>query len=168
MIAPSGIDTVARAIARGFGLGLLPVAPGTWAALATLPLAWAAHELGGFPGVAGVTLLLAVLGLWAVHRSADEARADAPEIVVDEIAGQLLALWPVSAALTATDAHALALWPGWLAAFVLFRLFDILKPWPVSLADRRSGARWVMLDDLIAGLLAACATMLAAVLFHGL
>lgn len=166
MITQTGIDTAARVIARGFGLGLLPVAPGTWASLATLPLAWAVHGLGGFPAFAGATLLFAILGLWAVHRSTGEAGADAPETVVDEIAGQMLALWPVSAALTASGAHALDLWPGWLTAFVLFRLFDILKPWPVRLADRRSGARWVMLDDLLAGLLAACATMLLAVLFH--
>jgi phosphatidylglycerophosphatase A len=60
------------------------------------------------------------------------------------------------------------LWPGWVAAFLLFRLFDIWKPGPVGWADRRQGAWGVMLDDLIAGGFAALGVMALAALAHGL
>ena len=165
MITRGDIDGLARGIALGAGLGRLPVAPGSWASLASLPLGWGAHSLGGFPGLAGLTILLFLSGLWAVRRTAGDG--DPPEIVIDEIAGQLLALWPVSLALVTTGAEVLELWPGWVTAFVLFRLFDILKPWPVALAHRRHGPLWVMLDDLIAGALAATVLFAAGFLVHG-
>jgi len=59
------------------------------------------------------------------------------------------------------------LWPGWIAAFVLFRAFDILKPGPIGWADRRGGALGVMLDDVIAGAFAALGVLLLAGLWHG-
>jgi len=159
--------TLARAIATLFGLGYLRPGPGTWASLAALPLFWALHVLGGFPAVVVATLAVTALGWWAVVA---EARAggpqDPPEIVVDELAGQWLALWPVSAGAMVSGAAALDLWPGWIAGFVLFRAFDILKPGPVGWADRRPGATGVMLDDLLAGLFAALGTVALAALFH--
>ena len=60
-----------------------------------------------------------------------------------------------------------ALWPGWISAFVLFRLFDIWKPGPVGWADRKSGPLGVMLDDIIAGLMAALGTAALAGFSHG-
>lgn len=159
--------TFTRAIATLFGLGYLRPGPGTWASAAALPLFWALHVLGGFATVVVATLAATVIGWWAVAReTADTAEKDPSEIVVDELAGQWLALWPVSAGAMVSDAPVLALWPGWIAGFALFRLFDILKPGPVGWADRRPGATGVMLDDLIAGALAALGTLVLAALFH--
>jgi phosphatidylglycerophosphatase A len=62
---------------------------------------------------------------------------------------------------------AVSAWPGWVAAFVFFRLFDVWKPWLVGRADRRGDAPGVMLDDLWAGLFAGLATMAAAAIAHG-
>jgi phosphatidylglycerophosphatase A len=159
--------TFTRAIATLFGLGYLRPGPGTWASAAALPLLWAVHVLGGFAAVALGTLAVTAIGWWAVAReTADADDKDPSEIVVDELAGQWLALWPVSAGAMMSGAPVLALWPGWIAGFALFRLFDILKPGPVGWADRRQGAAGVMLDDLIAGLLAAIGTVALAALFH--
>lgn len=96
------------------------------------------------------------------------ADKDPSWIVIDEVAGQFVALLPVSLGAAAAGAPVLALWPGWLAAFLAFRLFDIWKPGPVGWADRQGGALGVMLDDLIAGALAAIAVAAGAGLAHGL
>ena len=70
-----------------------------------------------------------------------------------------MALWPLSAGLWLSGADAWNFpWPGWVCAFVAFRIFDMWKPWPVSWADRRKDALGVMLDDLLAGLMAATVT----------
>ena len=101
--------------------------------------------------IAATTVLVAGLGLWAAGRlvTGDE---DPAEIVIDEVAGMLLALWPLSLGLTLADAPAhLWPWPGWVGGFLLFRLLDILKPPPVSWAERIGGGLGVMLDDLVAG-----------------
>ncbi|EDM70914.1 phosphatidylglycerophosphatase, putative [Roseobacter sp. AzwK-3b] len=87
--------------------------------------------------------------------------------MVDEVAGQWLAFWPVSIGAAHVGADLTALWPGWIAAFVLFRLFDIWKPGPVGWADRRGDALGVMLDDIIAGVLAAVGVVALAALSHG-
>ena len=152
--------TSSRAIATALGIGLLPWAPGTWASVAAIPVAWVAHGLGGFPALLVATFAVAVAG-WLATRAAigDVADHDPPEIVVDEVAGQWVALWPLSAGLWLSDADAWNFpWHGWVIAFVAFRIFDMWKPWPVSWADRRENALGVMLDDLLAGLMAAAAT----------
>jgi phosphatidylglycerophosphatase A len=113
-----------------------------------LPAAW----LG--PGVCLALAALAfTVGFWAVQavqREPGQPAGDPPWVVVDEAAGMLLAL-------AAVPADAAAPWhAAWvLAAFALFRLFDIAKPGPVGWADRRAGPLWVMLDDVLAGALAA-------------
>ncbi|MFC7609843.1 phosphatidylglycerophosphatase A family protein [Teichococcus aestuarii] len=94
---------------------------------------------------AALAALLALLGWWAVERL-PEARADPGWVVVDEGAGQCLALAALPLGAGA---------PGLILAFLLFRLFDIAKPGPVGWADRRKGSMGVMLDDIIAGALAA-------------
>lgn len=160
---------MSRAIATVFGVGLLRPAPGTWGSLAALPLAWAVHTLLGFWGLAVGTVVVSMVGWWATQAAtAGSADHDPSEIVIDEVAGQWLALWPVSLGAWMNAVPVLALWPGWIAAFVLFRLFDIWKPGPVGWADRRHDAAGVMLDDLVAGLLAALCTAGLAALAHGL
>lgn len=133
------------AVASLLGIGRLRPAPGTWASAAVLPLAllgpWWCLALG---------LLFSLLGIWAVSRL-PEAREDPGWVVADEAAGQCLAL-------AALPAGASALWV--LAGFALFRLLDILKPGPVGWADRMEGSLGVMLDDILAGLLAGAALLL--------
>ncbi len=158
---------MSAAIATGLGLGRLPAAPGTWASAATIPLVWGLHWLGGFWLVGPATLAVIALGLWAVARLPGGA-ADPPEVVIDEVAGMMLALWPLSLGLTLAGAAAHVFpWPGWAMGFVLFRALDILKPWPVSRAERLPGAWGVMADDLAAGAITALAATLAAAVAHG-
>jgi phosphatidylglycerophosphatase A len=138
----------ARQVASLGGIGLLKPAPGTWGSAVVLPLAW----LGPLPCLVLAALLTAV-GIWALQvlaRGGGAAAHDPGWVVVDEGAGMLLALAAVPAA-AAGWAFA-----GWvLAAFLLFRLFDIVKCGPVGWADRRQGPVWVMLDDVAAGAMAA-------------
>lgn len=159
--------TPARSIATGFGLGHLPKAPGTWGSLAAIPLAWGLHVAGGFWLLGPATLAVIALGFWAVARTPGGAD-DPSEIVIDEIAGMLIALWPLSLGLTLaeTPAHVFP-WPGWVLGFLLFRALDILKPWPVAWADRLGGPLGVMLDDILAGAITAGVATLAAGVAHG-
>ncbi|SLN54629.1 phosphatidylglycerophosphatase A family protein [Oceanibacterium hippocampi] len=149
MNRPDGIafSHPASLIATWFGAGLIPKAPGTWGSLAALPFAWVILEFAGWPWLALATLLAFLAGLWA---SAAYCRAkglkDPGEVVIDEVAGQWLALL---AATSAGSPDPLAFAVG----FAAFRLFDIVKPWPVGWADRRlPGALGVMADDILAGL----------------
>lgn len=137
-------------IATGGGSGLLPKAPGTWGSLAALGLGWIIYASWG-PLAIGLGAVAALfLGVWASERFMRRTGAHDPgAIVIDEFAGQWLALVAMPAA--GGLIH-------WAAAFVLFRIFDILKPWPVGLLDRRVKGGWgVMLDDVAAGLYAALA-----------
>jgi phosphatidylglycerophosphatase A len=133
-------------IAVFFGAGLLPKMPGTWGSVAALPLAWLIQIWGGAPWLAFATLAVFLLGVWASSVHARTLGGDDPgEIVVDEVAGQWLTLLVVPADLVL-----------YAAGFVLFRFFDIVKPWPVSWADRRiKGGLGIMFDDILAGIYAA-------------
>jgi phosphatidylglycerophosphatase A len=95
-----------------------------------------------------------------------KADHDPSEIVIDEVAGQWIALLPVMIGASHAGASVLALWPGWVLAFAAFRLFDITKPGPVGWADRQQGPLGVMLDDVIAGIMAALFVGLGAWLAH--
>lgn len=151
------------------GLGYLRPAPGTWASLAALPLAWAIHIWGGFPLLAALTVLACMGGLWATSAMLDgDPTKDPPEVVIDEVVGQWIALFPVSFPAWLHGIEITALWPGWLAAFLLFRLFDIWKPGAVGRLDRKGGASGVMLDDVAAGVFAAVGVVGLAGLAHGL
>ncbi|WP_425090278.1 phosphatidylglycerophosphatase A family protein [Tropicimonas sp. S265A] len=155
---------MSRLIATFFGAGLLKPAPGTWGSLAALPAFWVLHSLGGIWLVVVATIAVFALGVWVTKlETAGKDDHDPSEIVIDEVAGQWIALMPVSFGAQVAGADVLALYPGWIAAFVFFRLFDIWKPGPVGWADRRHDAMGVMLDDVIAGAMAAaCVAGLAA------
>lgn len=159
-----------RLIATFGGVGLLRPAPGTWGSLAALPLGYGLHWLGGFPLLLLATVLLGLIGYWATAAElAGAADQDPAEIVVDEVVGQWIALFPLSAGLWLMGAPpALFPWPGWVGGFLMFRVFDIWKPGPVGWADRLRGPAGVMLDDIVAGLLAAICVAVAAAISHGL
>ena len=125
--------------------------------------------LGHFPLLALATLAATGVGFWACARELVNRPGDDPsEIVIDEVAGQWLALCFPSFGFWLMGLPASTFpYPGWLAAFLFFRLFDIWKPWLVGQADRRHDAAGVMLDDLWAGVFAGIATIAAAGLAHG-
>jgi phosphatidylglycerophosphatase A len=142
------ISNLARFIATGAYLGYMPVAPGTFGSLEGLFLGWFLFGLiwqrSMVASIALFVLLFAV-GCWAATRAERIfAQHDSSRIVIDEILGMALAIFllPMN-------------WPWMLAAFGLFRLFDILKPYPASLIDRRMrDGKGIMLDDLAAGIYA--------------
>ena len=129
-------------LATVFGVGKLPWAPGTWGSLVALPLAWLITDWGGSWALLGAIVLVFYFGVWAADRTAKKAgTADPGSVVIDEVAGQWLALLLIAPN-----------WIGYAVGFALFRLFDIVKPWPVSWADRKiKGGLGIMLDDLLAG-----------------
>ncbi len=143
----------ATLVATWFGSGLVPFASGTWGTLAALPFAWAIWMLGGWSLLALATLGVSALGVWAADAVSKRTGVkDAGFIVVDEVAGMWLTL-------LAAPFSPL----GWIAAFVLFRIADILKPFPAGWADRKvAGGLGVMLDDLLAALWSAAAVWLLA------
>ncbi len=160
---------MSRLIATFFGVGLLPFAPGTWGSLAALPAAWVIAQVWGSIGLVLCALVAYAAGVWAtVEQTRGKEDHDPGEIVIDEVVGQWIALLPVVYGAEVMSAPLLALWPGWVAAFVLFRFFDIRKPGPVGWADRRGDAQGVMLDDVIAGVFAAVGVLMLGGLAHGL
>jgi len=157
-----------RLIATVLGLGHLRPAPGTWASLAALPAAWGLHVLGGPVALALGAVLTFAAGWWATAvETRGQADPDPSEIVIDEVTGLWLAFLPVSIGAAHAGVALTALWPGWVTAFVAFRIFDIWKPGPIGWADRRGDALGVMLDDILAGVAAALCVMLGAALAHG-
>lgn len=158
-----------RLIATFFGIGRLRPAPGTWGSAAAVVLGVAAYEWLS-PWLVPVGFVLATLaGFWAVPRVlADSADKDPSWVVIDEVAGQWLAMCFTVIPLARHGVSILDAWPGWVAPFVLFRLFDIWKPWLVGRADRRGDATGLMLDDLWAGLFAGLVSVVLAGLYHGL
>ena len=151
------------------GIGWLRPASGTWASAVAVLLGVLIHRLGHFPLLAVATLAVIAAGFWATARYTEGlADRDRPEIVIDELAGQWIALCAPSAGFWFAGLPASSFpYPGWVAAFLFFRLFDIWKPWLVGRADRRADAAGVMLDDLWAGVFAAACTIVAAGISHG-
>ena len=133
----------AMVLATWFGVGLIPKAPGTMGSLAALPIAWLIQQSWGNQGLLLAAFIMFFIGWWAAAIYVRVTQGDDPkEIVVDEVVGQ----WMLLAVLPAGQ------W-AYVLGFVLFRLFDVLKPWPISLADSRiKGGLGVMLDDVLAAL----------------
>jgi phosphatidylglycerophosphatase A len=138
-------DTAAEWLATWFGCGRSPLAPGTVGTLGALPLYWLIRRMP-WPGYLGLLCLLTGLGTWASDRVARADGAEDPQrVVIDEVAGTLLAL------LMVRDRSRRAK----IASVILFRLLDITKPGPIGLAERlRPPGVGIMADDLAAGLAA--------------
>ena len=145
---PEGLSVwhPAALIATFGGIGLLPRAPGTWGSLAATLVAIALVELAGSVALILATAVTTAIGWWATSNYL--ARGDDPDpgpVVIDEVIGQ----WITILAVPPTAVY-------YASAFLLFRIFDIFKPWPIRWLDRRvPGAAGVILDDVLAGIFAA-------------
>lgn len=137
-----------------FGTGFLPKAPGTWGSLAALPVAWVVTLRFGPYATAALGVALFVVGVVACNAYLARSRTKDPgEIVIDEVSGQLIAVAPAG------------LDPlGFALAFILFRVFDVMKPWPLKALERLPRGLGVMADDVAAGLYTAALLILFFVL----
>ena len=140
----SSVGRLAAIIATLGGLGRVAFAPGTVASAASLLPAWLLARYAGASILLVAIFGVIAIGTWACDVYArDIGSTDPSECVVDELAGQFVACALVPTSLLA-----------FLLAFLVFRLFDIVKPWPVSSAERLAGGAGIMTDDLLAGLFA--------------
>ena len=135
-------------LATGLGLGRLPVAPATWASAATAVLLLVVLPRVGFPAFLALTIGVTLLALLVCGPAEDSLGHDARPIVLDEVAGMMVTMCGVPAIGHGQPPYAIAL----VAAFVLFRVFDIWKPWPVGRAQALPGAFGVVTDDVLAGI----------------
>jgi len=155
-------DYLALAIST-FGVGYLPLAPGTWGSLVAVGIFLGFTQV--FKGNALVAVVLVSIvvvtfaGIWAASRTEALAnRKDPSKVVVDEVAGQLISLFP------------LTLFTQWsivavIISFILFRFFDIVKPYPARRLEALKGGFGIMCDDLIAGVYAAAITSIIVAVF---
>jgi phosphatidylglycerophosphatase A len=145
-------------LATWFGVGLMRYAPGTWGSFAALPLAWLLFYLGGTWLLAVGTVVVSLVGWWAAERYIRAHGTEDPgDVVIDEVAGQWLTLLPAGG-----DIGLMA------AGFVLFRIADILKPWPAGWADRHiKGGLGTMVDDLLAAIWSGLAVLGLRLAFGG-
>ncbi|MCA0850327.1 phosphatidylglycerophosphatase A family protein [Salipiger thiooxidans] len=157
-----------KAIASFFYVGFLKPAPGTWGSLAALPVAYGILLIGGFWLLLAATVAAFVLGYIATRAITVTGEDHDPSwIVIDEVVGQWIALFPVAYGAMMMSVEIWRLYPGWITGFLFFRLFDIWKPWLVGQADRRGDAMGVMLDDVIAGVFSAIVSIILAAIAHG-
>jgi phosphatidylglycerophosphatase A len=148
-------DKLALILSTCFGLGLMPVAQGTFGTLAAIPLAAALASVGPMVG-AYFLFFFILLAIWVSARSAISLdKEDPAEVVIDEAAGLLLTLFLLPA-----TAFNLGL------GFILFRLFDILKPYPIRRLERMGGGAGIVLDDLLAGVYGNVCLRLMAFVFE--
>lgn len=160
-------------IATAGGLGYMPVAPGTWGSLAGVVIAllflWTSVRrvlpmidipgnfwtIGFMPGYGAylLTFVIGLIGVWASDRAARFVHTKDPQfVVIDEVSGQLLTFFMPFTPLN---------WKTWLLGFILFRIFDIWKPFPARQAESLPGGWGIMADDWVAGVYAAIGLWLA-------
>ena len=143
-IKPTLFRRPVQFLAFGFGSGLSPRAPGTAGTLVAIPLYWLIADWNLF-WYSAFVLLAAVLGIWICDVASRQLKVhDHPGIVWDEFVGYWITMWAVP-----VD------WVWMLAGFVVFRVLDIAKPWPISQLDRKvKGGFGIMIDDVLAGVMA--------------
>jgi phosphatidylglycerophosphatase A len=148
---------VALLVATSCGAGYSPIAPGTAGSAVGLVIYWFTR---GWPLAwqAGLLVLITIAGTWAGSVAAEHfGREDPGEVVVDEVAGQLLTLIATGASLG-----------GAALGFFVFRALDIVKPWPANRFERLPGGVGIMADDLMAGVYGNLALRIAAHVLHGM
>ncbi|MCH2163079.1 MAG: phosphatidylglycerophosphatase A [Marinovum sp.] len=162
------MTTLVTAFVTVLGVGYLRPASGTWGSLAAFPLGYAVWLGTGALGFGVVTLIVTILGVRATAQYIETRNSKDPsEVVIDEVAGQWIALLPVAVGASARGLEPWDMYPGLIVGFLLFRLFDIWKPGPVGWMDRRGDAFGVMFDDVIAGIFAALGVVALAAIAHG-
>ncbi len=129
-----------------FGSGLITPASGTWGTLFSMPFVVAAYIFGGATALLIGCVIIFAIGLWAAQQFEKDSKShDSSMIVIDETAGMFLAAATVNGSIL-----------SFVLAFILFRFFDALKPWPICWIDKKvNGAFGVMIDDILAGIFAA-------------
>lgn len=155
-------DYLALAIST-WGVGYLPLMPGTYGSLVGVGIFLGLTQVATGNTLVGVVLVAIVAvtfaGIWAAARTEDlSKRKDPQKVVVDEVAGQLISLFP------------LTLFTQWsivavIISFILFRFFDIVKPYPAGRLEALEGGLGVMCDDLVAGVYAAAITAIVVAVF---
>ena len=145
------LDNLWELISTWFYIGKSRYAPGTVGSIATLPLVYLLHSYLGTWSVVVFAILISLIGIIAAGNFSKAIGIHDPGmIVVDEVAGQTLALTFAGINLYL-----------YLIGFILFRIFDIIKPWPVGWADKKvSGGLGIMLDDILAGFIAMIIVLL--------
>ena len=143
-ISPLLLKNPVHFLSLGFGSGLMPKAPGTFGTLAAIPVYLLMANFSVLI-YSIISVVLFLLGIYLCQKTTDELKVhDHSGIVFDEIVGFLITM--IAVPLT---------WQWIVAGFILFRLFDILKPWPISWLDRKvHGGLGIMLDDVLAGVFA--------------
>jgi len=131
-------------LALGFGSGLMPKAPGTFGTLAAIPVYILCKDLTLINYLLFISIVT-VAGVFICQYTSDALKVhDHPGIVIDEFAGYFITMIAIPFS-----------WQWMLVGFLLFRLFDILKPWPISWLDKKvHGGLGIMIDDVLAGLFA--------------
>ena len=142
-------DRISVAIGSLFGIGFLPLMPGTWGSLATLPVVWLLLVYTGIPGVAFFTVLASIASWWSTAGFERYYGEDPGPLVMDEVAGQSLCLVLLLAFWGMNTEPAL-----WVAAFIAFRFFDIVKWFGANAIQNFKGGFGVLADDLLAGIYA--------------
>lgn len=154
-IPPPALTGLADYVATVGGLGLLPIMPGSWCSLLiALPALLIAMSIETTQVAYGVgAAVFGLAGLWSIPRIQERWGKDPSVVVIDEALGMCVTFMFPAASMG---------WAMWACSLFLFRLFDVMKPWPIGAIDRRSEPWAVLGDDLLAGLLAGISVQIIA------
>ncbi len=162
------LDVIALLVATGLGVGFIPFGPGTWGSALGLLMVYGAVEKYGSNVlllqnlIIALSIVTAAIGIWAGTRAEKILdRKDAGQVVIDEVCGQVMSFAFLAPYLARLGSH----WRWWMVVgFVLFRLFDMFKPYPINKLQDLQGGFGVMMDDVLAGVYAAAALSLLLIM----
>jgi phosphatidylglycerophosphatase A len=140
------MNSLKLALGTLFGIGRLPVAPGTWGSLATLPIVFLVGWYAGIYAIAVLVLISCILSLWCSPAAEKKFGEDPSQFILDELAGQSLVFL-----LADFSAAPLQVTLVLLSGFILFRFFDIIKPLGINALQKLPGKFGILADDILAG-----------------
>jgi len=146
-----------------FGIGRLPVAPGTWGSLATLPIVFLIGWSAGIYAIALLFIFSCVLSLWCAPAAEEKFGKDPSQFILDELAGQSVVFL-----VTYFSAPPLQIITVLLSGFILFRVFDIMKPLGINALQKLPGKFGILADDILAGIYALVLLELGTTLIFNL
>ena len=153
--------TIYKQFATVFGIGSVRYAPGTAGSLAAIVIAVPVLSLAGWAVMGILALAITAFAIWASDGyGVETGRSDPQDCVIDEVAGQWVAC--TIAGMAAMPGKPTLSVAGYILAFLLFRLFDIAKPWPIKQAESLRGGLGIVADDVVAGLVAGVVVFLLA------